>query len=63
MNWDSLFKTINTKIKDAEELRNTYYKANDFPTYNHWVGYLQALFEMKDILRKRKSRSLQGKVN
>lgn len=56
MNWDSLFKTINKKIKYAEEERDKYSNLNDLLSYNHYVGYICALYEMKELLRKRKSR-------
>jgi len=61
MNWDSLFTTINKKIKKAEKRRDYYWNNRAdlrvwIPAYNHNIGYLNAMLEMKELLRKRKSR-------
>ncbi len=44
------------KIKDAEEMRDAHYKAGGMMSFNHYIGYIQAMYEMKELLRKRKSR-------
>ena len=61
MNWESLFKTINKKIKDAEKKRDHAWdnRATIFDwnhKFNHNIGYLSAMYEMKELLRKRRSR-------
>ena len=68
MNWDSLFETINKKIKKAEERRDYYWDNRDTiqfwnHSYNDSIGYLGAMYEMKELLRKRRSREApKGKL-